>query len=375
MKKILLLLIGLHTLLGPLAASIYPVDLSYFICDLKYSEAGGVKICELQQGTISAFSGYDYLYNTKGYVQKKAAEIIAKWNKRIWYLKNDALNTLFREGLEARGAKAYNNMKELVADPEFQQVVALVPNDPSSIYDYQGIVIASPMSVGTLFKFKEKHPGILVLDAANYPYWIDKYKMTTLFTEEPELVQIKPIWKVYEKKYSQELLDAIHADFPGEAVVLKPRAGFKGSGVFIVYKNELESLLPVLLGPRKELFLSNDPDLKQWAFEADDLFIVEEFCESDRVEHEAWPGKLFDPTIRCVFVLSYHKGEIELEMIECHWNLPRYALSDVDKTLTERHKSWGYDGFFVRASDDVQAKIEKQLREAIPLLYKKMLMN
>src|SRR5438105_280604 len=80
-------------------------------------------------------------------------------------------------------------------------------------------------------------------DAASRPYWIDKYKMTSLFNNHPLLATIKPEWGLYPKTYTPTLADQIIQDIPSDFFVIKPRGSFVGRGVIIVAKKNLDSTL------------------------------------------------------------------------------------------------------------------------------------
>lgn len=42
---------------------------------------------------------------------------------------------------------------------------------------------------------------MVILDKSSFPFWIDKYKMTELFTQDSLLSNFKPKWGNYEKTY------------------------------------------------------------------------------------------------------------------------------------------------------------------------------
>lgn len=350
-----------------------PSDLTFMIVDLKYSEAEGVKICELQQGTLSVFTGYDFLFGTQSFVENSVVDYLQSWGKPIYYIHSN-VTSAFARILQQKGEHSFNTLTQLRNNAWFQENAIIAPHDPSNIADYSVIVIASPKSIPSLANFKDLYPGVLVLEAATYPYWIDKYSMTQLFANDSVVEAVKPAWGLYPKVYSATLAQEIADDLGGDIFVIKPRSSFLGNGVMIVGSEELDDILYKMIEKKSELLLESNKDLHFWWRENQNSFIVEKFCPSDPVIVPHLDNKLYDGTIRVVILMSYHLGEIKINLVEMHWKLPACALTE-NGTLTQLHKSVGKYFHFAPTPPEIQDKILQQLNEALPRVYERMLQS
>lgn len=348
-----------------------PSDITFLIADLKYNETDGVKICEVQQGSLSGFTGYDYLNGTKNYVENYVADYLLKWQKPVFFIKKNVPSTLERK-LTEKGAFSVANMTQLFNHPLFLETATLEPDDPTNLADYGAIVIAAPKHIPSLTYFKDLYPGAIVLEAATYPYWIDKYKMTQLFTDDPVLEAVKPSWGLFPKIYTPTLAQEIAEELGGDRFVIKPRGSFLGNGIIFVTKDNLDAILYKLIEKKGELPLDPDTDLHFWYRENENSFIVEKFCYSDPVVAPHLDNKIFDGTMRAVILLTYQQGKIHIDFPELHWNLPSHSLQD-KATFRQHHISLGQNGHYAHVSPEVQEKVKQQLSEALPRLYQRML--
>lgn len=365
------LFLSLALLLTTVIEAQLPSDLTFVIADLKYSEAEGVKICELQQGSLSVFSGYDYLNGSQSYVQNAVVDFLQSWRKPILYLHSSVTSGLARI-LEQRGALCFASLRQLCDNTWFNENAILAPQDPSNLNDYSAIVIASPKTITSLSDFKNMYPGTIVLEAATYPYWVDKYKMTQLFTEDPILEAVKPSWGLFPKVYTPTLAQEIAEQLGANIFVIKPRSSFLGNGVMIVGKDNFDEILYKIIEKKADLLLGNNNELYFWLREKQDSFIVEKFYPSDPVAVPHMDNKLYDGTIRAVILLAYHMGEIQIDFVEMHWKLPARSITE-GGTLNEVHKSIGKTPHFAIVAPEIQDRIRQQLSEALPRVYQRML--
>ncbi len=372
MRIVSLLFCFTQLLIATLGADQLPADISFMIVDLKYSEAEGVKICELQQGTLSAFSGYDFLNKSESYVENYVINYLNRYGKPIYFKNGDVTNPTFAKILLQHGALAFNNMTQLYNDSRYTTLPTLSVKDPRSIDEYHCFIIGSPKTVSSLNSFRHTFPGALLLDAASYPFWIDKYKMTLLFTHDPLLEAAKPRWTLCQKIYTPTLASEIAEKLGGEAFVIKPRSSFLGFGVIIVSKEGLNELLQQIIERKEELMQADDKDLKFWATEPHQSFIIEKFCPSDPVTVPHYDHKQFDGTMRVVFLMNYSRGKIEIEFVELHWKLPALSLSETG-TLTQVRKSIGKIPHFAHVTPEIKTKVERQLRKVMRRVYRRML--
>ncbi len=366
-RKLFIILILFQTFLEGIEA-----DLSFLIADMKYSKEEGVKICEVQQGTLSVFRGIDYLNGTDCLVESSVVENLLQYPFRIFYKEHYIASKALRQKLANTEAHNFSTIRSLIENDDFLNGALIAPNDPENLFDYHTLVISSPKIIPSVSDFKERFPGVLVLDQSSYPYWIDKYKMSELFKGDPILETIKPAWGLYPKVYHQDLATTITDELKGEIFVIKPRGSFKGNGVIIVEKNNLDNVLQLILRDKNRLKYEKDPAMKYWASERNTSFIVERFHASDPVKAPFLDNEYYDGTIRTVFLIRYHKKEIEIDFIESHWKLPKLPLK-ASGSLNERHKSFGEPPHFAAVPRSIQVEVERQLREALPILYKRML--
>ena len=62
----------------------YPVDVSYLVSDFKYSREHGLKICEVQQGALSAVTGDLYIAGEEGTIAPLIADFFALFPMKKW---------------------------------------------------------------------------------------------------------------------------------------------------------------------------------------------------------------------------------------------------------------------------------------------------
>ncbi|NGX42716.1 MAG: hypothetical protein K940chlam7_01002 [Chlamydiae bacterium] len=351
----------------------YPTaDVSFLIADLKYNERDGVKICEVQHGSLSVLRGYDFLYGGAEIVAEKFCDFLSQYQSNAWFLKNTILYGPFNTTFVNRGWIPAAGMMTLSKDSFFQECSSMSVYDPSSIYDYHGVLYAKPGTLESIEKFRNNNPGILLIDRVTFPYWIDKYKMSILFTQDQRLARYKPRWGLYAKKYSSGLAQKIINDIKSEIFVIKPRGAFLGNGVIIVAKENLDATLRTILKKKKKQIILSDPSYSHWKYDSFDSFLVEEFIESDPVTVPHLENQQYDGTLRVIFFLSYQQKEIQSVLMKGYWYLPKKNLSQKG-TLNERHKSHIADGYNAAITPAVRQKVEEQLQEAIYLLYRQML--
>lgn len=193
------------------AESQYPVDVSYLVADLKYSQEHGLKICEVQHGALSAVQGDLYLSGEEGSIPPMIADFFALFPMKKWAA--GLLYPPLKNSLAAKEWDIQQTMKMLLKDPAFLECAALPPVDPFSITSYAGIVYAACDVVRNFHSYCKAYPGILFIDAVTLPYWRDKYKMNALFDLNDELKQYKADWRLYPKKYDLLLSERIQKEY------------------------------------------------------------------------------------------------------------------------------------------------------------------
>jgi hypothetical protein len=257
----------------------------------------------------------------------------------------------------------------LLHNPDFLELAVQPPEDPHNIASYHGMLYARKTKLFNFEKLQKEYPGILFIDLPTHDYWQDKYKMSCLFKQNPQISYIKPEWDLYSKEYSPTLAEQIMADIPSEAYVIKPRGAFLGHGVIIVSADDLDATLKYILTDKSGRETNEDQSYSHWATDTFSSFIIEKYYPSDLLQvDEKW----YEPSMRVSFILTYDNHKISIEFVGANWMLP-YKAIDEEASLNERKKAYCKPPYFVRPSPEVVESVQQELREALPLLFKEML--
>src|SRR5258708_17946383 len=62
----------------------YAADISYMVCDFKYSQEHGLKICEVQHGALSAVGGDLYISGGNGSISPMIANFFDRFPMKKW---------------------------------------------------------------------------------------------------------------------------------------------------------------------------------------------------------------------------------------------------------------------------------------------------
>lgn len=60
-------------------------DIIFLAADLKYNPEEGIKICEIQSGSSSAFNGFDYVIGEEGLFAKTFCQILGQYQTNLWF--------------------------------------------------------------------------------------------------------------------------------------------------------------------------------------------------------------------------------------------------------------------------------------------------
>lgn len=353
----------------------YEVDASFLLADLKFSEKRGVKICEIQHGVLSTFSGDKFSHGEPGIIPVNFYHTLSQYFDRSWAISNYFAEIQIRKLFEqAPEWSTYNNIALVEKDPKFQYRASLPVYDPYDINSYHGFLVTRVAKVNDYLAFKKKYPGIILLDAAARSYWIDKHKMTQLFLKNKTLASYKPKCELYRKKYSKSLAREIIEEIQSEIFVIKPRGAFHGKGVIIVDRENLDSTLKYILKRSSKLKKDPDPSYNHWYRDKADSFLVEEFVESDPISIAHLDNRVYQPTMRVAFLLVYSNNQIDVKFLGGYWMLPESSLSEKG-TLNNKHKACCKGSYYCKIDPQVMSKVEQQLNIALPLLYEQMLLE
>ena len=351
----------------------YPVDISFMVSDLKYSQEHGIKICEVQHGAISTFNGDLSVHGEMGTISPRFSQFFNQFSQNKWipgYYFSPLYQTLIAAGWIPKGEIP------LGANPLFLFCANTYPDNPQSINSYSGILYSSRDLINGYQKIKEIYPGILFVDAATLPYWHDKYKMSLLFTRTPELKQIKPEWNLYKKGDPVPLAKQIKEDIRADCYVIKPRSESLGHGVIIVDANDLETTLEMIMNPKISLKKHDDPSFRYWFKNKESSFIVEKYYPSDLIEVALDPNKenvkSYNGTMRVAFILMYNEGSMSCQCLGAYWRLPEKGVGQ-GGTLNQERKDLGSKNFFSAVSQELLSEIYPAMEEKMTMLYQQML--
>lgn len=361
----------------------YPVDISYMVSDFKYSQEHGLKICEVQQGVVSTVKGDLYILGGDGSISPMIARFFDHFPIKKWA--TGSIYPPLRRSLAAKGWGFQRSIRTLSTNPEFLEYATLPPADPSSITSYAGIVYATSEIVNNFDSYRNAYPGMLFMDAAVLPYWVDKYKMNALFNLNPELKEYKADWELYPKKYDPLLAERIQEKLPSEFYVIKPRREFLGRGVIVVANTDLDGVLQMILEPKASLRRHPDDSYSYWWKNRDDSFLIERYYKSDyllfshKLSEKAdalisdnEEGYHYDATMRIVFILKYDEGKMTYHSLGGFWKLPCKALEEKG-TLNERGVSICEPPFYRAVDPELLTEIDAKMERAMLLLYEIML--
>ena len=353
----------------------FPADIEFLVTDLKYSAEKGVKICEIQQGTLSMFNGTKFFDPDDTSIQSGFLHLLEKYRLKGWtvlgFINDMMLRTLMTKS--PFWSTQYSN-GSLFNDPELLYLGRKPVFDPSDISNYHGLLYISPQLVHSYKALDQALPGLLVIDRASFPCWVDKYKMTRLFSLNPVLANFKPKWGLYGKKYTPQLASTIIKDLGGEMFVIKPRGAFLGYGVIVVAKSELDSTLKYILSNSNELKKNPDLSYSYWTKDSFDSFIVEEFVNSDILNVPHLENKPYQPTMRIACVCVHDKGEFNVHFLGAYWKMPEFALNEPG-SLTQKHKDLCEPPFYLQVDPITLDKVYSELKIALPILHKNMLIT
>ena len=356
----------------------YPADISYLVTDFKYSQKHGLKICEVQQGALSAVDGDLYVSGGDGSISPMVARLFSLSPTKKWAM--GVLYPPLERSLKVEGWNFKQSMNALLKDPDFLDSARSAPIDSSSISSYGGIVYSDFDVFRNFTSYSKSYPGILFIDAATFPYWRDKYKMSALFNMSDELKQYKADWRLYPKKYDLFLSERIQEEMPADFYVIKPRSEVLANGVIVVASDDLDRVLQLILDPLERLGKHPDKKYAYWWKNRDDTFLIEKYYMSDYL---CFPQSLsqstpigseyhYDATMRVAFILVYDGGEINYHSLGGFWKLPSKALEE-EGTLNEKRISCCKPPFYRAVDPKLLKQVDREMERAMLLLYEMML--
>lgn len=351
----------------------YSVDICFMIADLKYNSKQGVKICEIQHGSLSAFNGDEFLNPGEKSIPKQLLKFLSLYNKHGWVISNGITDkNLVSAFTHSHLWKSSPNITSLILNHHFTQQVNKPAPDIYDLSSYQGLLYIKWPQLRTMYDFEKKFPGIVIVDRSSFPFWADKYKMTQLFEQDEILAALKPKWGHYKKYYTPELASQIANDLQCDIFVIKPRGEFLGKGVIITHKQYLDEILSYIITKEGPLAENEDPAYNAWKNDPFDSFIVEEFIESDPITVPHLENRTYQPTMRVAFLLVYNKKSYRVHFLGEYWKIPSVAL-DQEGDFMEKNKTFGECPYYCAVDKKTAQLVRNELSIALPILHKKMM--
>lgn len=355
------------------AAEKYPVDICFMIADLKYNTKQGVKICEIQQASLSLFNGDTFRCAQEESIHRELARVLSLYNQNGWVVANGIADKNIVSRLVHSSSWQYSeDLIALVSNQYFKNQAQQSVADIYDLSSYQGFLYSNGSQICVIDDFETRFPGMVVIDKSSFPFWIDKYRMTQLFQEDDVLSTFKPKWGNYQKKYTKELAIRIADDLQCDTFVIKPRGEFQGRGVIIVQKQNLDDVLYYIITKSGVLAENKDPAYKAWQNDPFDSFIVEEFVTSDPIAIPHLENKIYQPTMRVAFLLVYNKWCHYVHFLGGYWKTPLYSL-DEDGSFMQKNKDVCKPPYYCAVEPATMQIVEQELSIALPILHAKMM--
>ncbi len=350
-----------------------PVDICYMVADLKYNAKQGVKICEVQQASLSLFNGDLFRCMEEESIHKELLRTLSLYNKNGWVVVNGIADKNLVSTLG--NSPFWQTPKDIIrlfSESNFKTLAKEPVKDFYDLATYQGFLYVNWSQLSVITDFEKRFPGMIVLDKSSFPFWIDKYQMTKLFAEDDTLATFKPKWGNYKKIYTKELSSKIAEDLGCDIFVIKPRGEFLGKGVIIVQKEDLDDILFYIINKNGKFSESKDPAYTAWKNDSFDSFIVEEFVTSDPIAIPHLDNKIYQPTMRVAFLLVYNKKCHHVHFLGQYWKTPLLSLSD-EGDFMQKNKDICKPPYYCAVDPKSIQSVQNQLRIGLTLLHSKML--
>ena len=344
-----------------------PRDITFFFADIKYT-GSELKICEFG----GMFTGGEHTHHIFNGPQKKVSfsywdlfwHYLSRFNKPIWYIgekKEAVMKTLTKVG-----GIAFSSSDEFLDYYSKQNF-----SKPTSSALFTGILVDKQRALKRR-SFLKTYPEIILVNAYTKKFAGKRNPIIELITHNPELSELIPCWKMYEKKYTPTLALRITQEIPADFYIIKPVRGIMSKGVLMVSRKDLDSHLKLILQETEAIKPTDFSHLAYWKTDQNESFFVQAYAPSKEITYER---KRYDPTMRVIFFLSHDQGVVTVDVAAGFWKIPPQSL-DAQAPLTEKHITRPFIGRFFSGIpiDPVDFKhVQKLLNSTLPSVYCKML--
>ncbi len=349
----------------------HPVDVCFMVADLKYSREEGVKICEIQPGSLSLFNGNTYRCKEEKSIHKELLDTLSEYNTKGWLVANSLADKSLISTLEESWHSA-KDLLTLYSDPNFLEHAKKAADDKYDLSTYQGFLYVNWSHLCAISDFEERYPGMVILDKSAFCLWNDKYLMSELFNADTALKKLKPKWGCYKKNYSNELANQIRKELDCDTFVIKPRGECLGKGVVIVSDEELDAILEYISTNEGRLAESKSTVYTYWKNDPFDSFIVEEFVASDLITIPHLQNKTYQPTMRVAFLLVYDNHVHRVHFLGEYWKTPSRALED-EGDFMKKNKDICKAPYYAEVAESTKLAVRDELGASLALLHRKMI--
>lgn len=368
-----------------------PADITFGVADIKLDDAGRVTVCEGGDGHYASLRECNITFNGHQYWQTAPFwgifwNYIHQFKLPMWHIgARGPAHALALEEHARLGGAYFKRFADLEKDPQFvrnckhireQRRRDGVLTRAHAISDYAGIVtyyaFAERDRDGKEFTaFKERHPELLVVNAVARDYLKRKDRMYQLFSDAG-LTDFIPQFNVYPSDYSPELVAQILAEFPQEKLIIKPVWSSLSCGVNAIDRQGLDGLLRMILRDKHRVPVHAGRGLTYWRSMHDKNFVVCAYMPSKTLVVN---DKMYDPTMRIVFMLHRDAGLARVNLLGGFWKIPVKSLDEsvplTEKHVTIAHAGDQYTGIIVAQKDMQQLK--KTFEPALLRAYEVML--
>jgi hypothetical protein len=353
----------------------YPADICFMVADLKYNTRQGIKICEIQQASLSLFNGDTFRCAQEESIHKELVKVLSFYNKKGWVVAHQIADKKIVSALTSSPFwQCRHDLIDLVSDGHFMHQAKQAVSDIYDLSSYHGFLYSNWSHLCVIDDFEKRFPGVIVIDKSSFPFWIDKYLMTQLFAEDELLSTFKPKWGNYKKIYTKDLATQIANDLQCDTFVIKPRGEFLGKGIIITQKEDLDDTLYYIITKNGTLADSENPAYTSWKKDPFDSFIVEEFITSDPIAIPHLENRIYQPTMRVAFVLVYNKQCHDVHFLGGYWKTPACAL-DEEGDFMQKHKDVCKPPYYCTVEPNTMRLVQEELGIALPILHRKMLQS
>lgn len=340
------------------------VDITYLVADFKYNSRDNIKICEVQHGSLSILPGDYYLASINDNYDTITNNIAKYFNQ--YTIKKYLVGTVykpFKKILKQNNFEYWHSMRSLLNDSNFIENSKKMPLNHDNINTYSAIVFTThEVNIDI-----NEYPGIIFIDMVSLYYRENKYRMNSLFNEE--LSEHKADWKIYPTQYNASLATTIKSDIVAKTYIIKPISEYLGTGVIIIDSDNLDSILKILFDKERMIDSTNylDERYKYWLDTKDEFFIIEKYYESD---HICVDNKMYDATIRMVFMLTCNNNCKTCDVMGGYWKLPPKSI-DNGCDIHEKHISSLYGKYYSVIERDLYNDISNRMKTIMLTLYNK----